>query len=481
MATLFASLPSIPPPPSATPHAVPAAAPAIQHATPVAFMAKLNKLMSYQPYRTRYGSRGNLLTHARSSFVLHHTFLPARQLDSMTAAGYLALLQQNALFKNRSPYKIIELLLPLGFGVHKHHGQVYATLSPNPKKVRDILYSFNRPVFLVGTVTRDARQDLWDALVASAPGSIEIPAEAVLGLLLSVECVGLEEPTADSQVPREQDRMHCVRERVAIVVVRQVPRTAIYERDMQDEDSSYEIDQGNEHEQASGEDDDSSPEERDSDVGDMSTLRPPNASQPKSSTEAPDQLAFPPFIASASAKLGIKLRYSSGRLQVQSNETVLAHELVPARDIPTELRVQYIAKAQPYFKESSLPFHIFAYAMRRGHSNPFSHAEVKRALADSGMERRYHDTTFYGALRNTVARPLFVVDELDVEEHQHVYRRLVEAAEGESGAGRVSDEARLVMLLGLEIVGLELPREVDQVPAVADRMYVVRERYALIQ
>ncbi|ORZ32559.1 hypothetical protein BCR44DRAFT_39907 [Catenaria anguillulae PL171] len=563
---LFSALPSLPPTPNPDPSQAGETQPRIPLGTPSALGLDIPSRKKI--YRSRYDATGVLQTQSPGALVLAHTLLPPRTLDPAAAAVYRARLC-NPGCKSRAPVKVIEQLLPLGLGESMSHAELRAALSSSLSSSNlngSISYAFNRPVFLLATVDRDLRRDLWDLLVAQLGDTAaeRISHKAQLGLLLGVECVGLEEPTVDSKVPLQADRRYCLRERIAIVDFRRRTRAKsgkilgpLLEGD---DDNVTQVDDLSTIVGAK--------QPMLSKIDPMSTnlpaaavqagilQAPPEPYRKAFSHQGPDQVSlhqtvptqvqeqadvlalaqaqwqaefqarltahafaiglaaarmvhpeaqsqFDPLASVTQAQAQAHLQHVhalqtgqlpltpsnrdqttatyenarciSGQLQIHAHASVLAHELVPARELSAERKARYLNVAVSDCAIRSLPWIVFQLAIGRGPTRPFSLMTVRQAMAEAGMDAggTCDETTLRNVVNGAASRPLFAVDELQIVEHEHVWMRLARQVEKQHVF--VPPHTRLVMLMGLECVEQQVS---DQITA--GRLYVIRERYALI-
>ncbi|ORZ40708.1 hypothetical protein BCR44DRAFT_1098978 [Catenaria anguillulae PL171] len=338
----------------------------------------------------------------------------------------------------------------------------------NPKISDAIECACVRPVFLAErTADRGVRPDLWQALVSQVDveerARLQSARGIELGLVIGVECEGLEEPSQGSRMPKHQARKYTLRERVVLM------EQGSMRRQVQDQDDVGEGGQVEETTLAVGE------RNLDPVVRTLSPLPP----APARTTDDPPALPSSLLGSLTSNRDRRGLRYVDGNLQLGTvgsttafASTVLANQLIPPRDISPQMLASYTQKIQPYFlSTSSLAYRLFSFALERGPAQPFTHLD-----AVSAMPHQVHKSVMYTALKKAVIRPVFVAHELG---QRHGNEQVWDHLTARMG-GFVPANARLVVVLGLEIVGLEDPRAGGRVPKPAERVYVVRERYALV-
>ncbi|ORZ29968.1 hypothetical protein BCR44DRAFT_87015 [Catenaria anguillulae PL171] len=429
---------------------------------------------------------GRLAVQQASRRVLANQFVPPRALNPSTLDSYLATLKAQPLFRSFSP-AVIQPLLKNGFGQWMSHADLRAMVSKSLKKsaLDAIHYSIIRPAYIVAIVDRTVRPDMWDAVVANVD-RVDVPESAQLALLLSVECRGLEEPTAGTPVLPMEKRKFTLRERVAIVT-----RQIVSRRGRRQAQSSG----ANRPDQPSADEDADAPfDDRDPATATSLSDSEPDSAAPSiarhsntppaladSQHQCINLLALPLALTGPIPASRLMHRYRSGQLQVSPHATVLADQLATMRNFTTSVTNDYIQIAHTVTEGKSTR-EIFTYAIKRGPMQPFTMDLIMDAM-EVGRNRE-HRRTFRKTVVYCMVRPLFVVGgDLDREQYAQVYEELVAeaVARGTVAYGSsIPKEARLVRLLGLEMCGFEYPHAEDALPAWEDRRFVIRERYALV-
>ncbi|ORZ29982.1 hypothetical protein BCR44DRAFT_277837 [Catenaria anguillulae PL171] len=421
---------------------------------------------------------GLLQAHQKHQRFLSHQLVPPRPLDGTARTQYLATLKSQRQLHKYAPV-VIETLLQHGLGVYVAHQELLSQISTTLKaKANDSLsFAIVRPVYVVSSVDRDTRPDLWNALVALVDPAVSVPDTAQLALTIAVDCLGLEEPTAETEVPQREIRKYALRERIGIVVKDVEAKKSANASQKRTSRLGSPNDRTSEDGIEDNGDDDAEAEvSLGTDSDQIRAVAGPSTTQ-RLQPHPRAQLAFPATLAPDAPNRRIQ-RFVSGRLQVSDASIVLADQLAPPCPLPID---EYIALTHQEVT-GTVTREIFAYAITRGPGRPF--AKLDLASAIGGLCDAHRSRTLLRALVYCMIRPLFVVNGvLDRGQYAQVYEELVPEAIARgtvADAPSIPKEARLVRLLGLEMCGFEYPHAEDALPAWEDRRFVIRERYALV-
>ncbi|ORZ36297.1 hypothetical protein BCR44DRAFT_277816 [Catenaria anguillulae PL171] len=212
--------------------------------------------------------------------------------------------------------------------------------------------------------------------------------------------------------------------------------------------------------------------------------RPPPtpAAQPNESRR---QIATPTALLTF-RKLDCRIgRYVNGQLRVRHNRTALANELISPRAwLPAQVQA-HLAAINASSASQSLARRVLAFACTRGPCAPFSIADLFARQVAGAVGPRAGNKSVRTQLRPAVNAALvghvYVLERVDPRRHADVRERLVAAAVANGSALRgVASGADLVVVAAVEMVGFEAPSAQDEVPAWAERRFVVRERYAIV-
>ncbi|ORZ32555.1 hypothetical protein BCR44DRAFT_1440096, partial [Catenaria anguillulae PL171] len=258
---------------------------------------------------------------------------------------------------------------------------------------------------------------------------VPVPPAAKLGLLVGIEMVGFEEPTADSELPPEQLRTYALRERIAIV------------------DTSYSNVRGG---LAAAEIQGIEAVEDDQDADDLHLAA--SASAPAASLD-PSLAAIPTSLLNQISKSILAcfttLRYCPKATCASTRTTHRSR----GHKLPNTSRSHPLCTE----KQARPVGQVMAYAIGAGPTRPFTTHNAHQSKCNAQPHARHGLYPIRMSLVRWVARPVMLVWE-------RLVKQVVKTWDGnESSAERRRREeelhgGHLVMLLGLELVGFEKPK-----------------------